>query len=70
MTTPMCPKCGSVTVANLIGGKRGEMVCMEDGCHHIDKRAKFMEGGPSGRPYATNTGWRDPVAMSMDGYDS
>ncbi len=59
----ICPDCGSVDVCE------GKYTCRCNRCKRSARRARFHEGGPyTGRP-APNTKWRDPVALSMDGYD-
>lgn len=65
MTTPICPKCGTVKVGK--SGK-GKLRCEREGCGHEARRSKFLGGGP-GTPRTPNQHWRDPVALSMDGYD-
>lgn len=60
--TPICPSCGSVRCADW--GK--QMTCQD--CGHSARAERFSQGGP-GTPRSCNTHWRDPVALSMDGYD-
>lgn len=65
MSTPYCPKCGSVTVRKIRAGKSGQ--CLETDCGHIGYWKSFTIhlGGP-GYP---NDHWRDPIAMLPGGYD-
>lgn len=65
MTTPYCPKCGSIKVGRSADKKSGH--CLEPGCKHKGPWRKFTDHiGTSHQP---NQHWRDPVALSMDGYD-
>jgi len=61
---PTCPKCGSIKVK--VGKTAG--ACLENDCHYTAMASKFKDqnGGARQTP---NQHWRDPVAMSMDGYD-
>lgn len=60
----VCPKCGSIDVVRYSANMR----CREPDCGHVGSIASFNTGGP-GRWRNENQKWRDPVAMSMDGYD-
>lgn len=63
----VCPKCGSIKV-------RHDYLtadCLEPDCGHSGKGREFR---PEHTQQAENIhnprpAWRDPVAMSMDGYD-
>ena len=63
MTTPYCPKCGSVKVQK--NGKNGE--CLETDCTHTGGWKSFTIhlGGPG----YTNDHWRDPIAMLPGRYE-
>ena len=64
--TPICPRCGSVKVKTE-GARR---VCREPDCGHSGPRNNFkpnIQHPEHIQP--TQAKWRDPVAMSMDGYD-
>jgi hypothetical protein len=64
--TPICPKCGSVKVS--AQGTTG--VCAEKDCGYVAPWKRFKEAADQPGPsYSGNQHWRDPVAMSMDGYD-
>lgn len=75
--TRTCPRCGSVNVRKVemdgSGGRGGRKtpksawVCQEQDCEEVWKVRGLSL---TSRNHHTNTGWRDPVAMSMDGYDS
>lgn len=70
--TPICPKCGSIRVERKknANNARIAMHCLESDCLHVGSRSSFMQGGPNtGQSQYTNDHWRDPIAMSMDGYD-
>lgn len=60
---PICPKCGTVKVQK--DGKQG--TCLEVDCGASENWEKFKV--PFGPSNSGNKHWRDPVAMSMDGYD-
>ncbi len=60
---PICPECGSVDV--FVGKYTGRC----NNCRHYARKARFHEGGPKTAHRHENTKWRDPVALSMDGYD-
>jgi len=66
MMQPICPKCGSVKVHPQ--GSQG--VCDETDCGYIAPWKSFKKA-PLEPHYEKpcNTKWRDPVALSMDGYD-
>lgn len=65
---PTCPECGSVRCERQGGGR--VVRCQEPDCGYQGAAARFARGGPdTGRGWSCNTGWRDPVALSMDGYD-
>lgn len=61
---PVCPKCGTIKVEKV--GKSGR--CLESDCGHQATWQAFGGFGP-GTIREPNQKWRDPVAMSMDGYD-
>ena len=64
--TPVCPKCGSIKVRVVV--RSGH--CLEDDCGHTGTASSFRPESlnPDGiRAPVAN--WRDPVAMSMDGYE-
>lgn len=72
MKTPICPRCGSVRVIATCGSNsstKRAMRCKESDCGHVGARATFLQGGPpTGQSQHANNHWRDPVALSMDGY--
>ena len=61
---PCCPKCGSIKVA--IDSRVAS--CLEPDCRHVAASRYFKQ--PQGRYRGPpNQHWRDPVALTMDGYD-
>jgi len=67
MTTPVCPKCGSIRVRLLKNVAR----CQEDDCSHFAVRRTFLAGGPEiGSRPVLNQHWREGAALSMDGIQS
>lgn len=72
MATPICPACGSVRVTATRGSNsstKSAMRCLEADCGHVAARRAFLQGGPqTGQSQHSNDHWRDPVALSMDGY--
>lgn len=64
MLKPICPRCGSVSVA--INGKYAS--CNEPDCAHCGTAASFKHNKHHGASYDGNKHWRDPVALSMDGF--
>ena len=61
---PICPKCGSVRMER--DPETRKLVCQEPDCADVAQRRGL--GMTTPRRY-TNQHWRDPVAMSMDGYE-
>ena len=61
--TPICPNCGSVKVERQ--GK-GKFKCLEPDCAEVAARRGLTVEWPKRE---ANQQWRDPVAMSMDGYE-
>ena len=47
---------GACVSAQLVGGARGELVCMEDGCHHIAKKSRFLAATPNVRKASARRG--------------
>lgn len=73
MTTPMCPKCGSVKVSYFAasGSSGVTAICGEPDCGHHGRRSAFLTGGPqTGQSQHSNNHWRDGAALSMDGMQS
>ena len=64
MTTPVCKSCGSVRMARNLETRK--MECQEPDCAEVSRQRTH---GLTSRNHRTNTGWRDPVALSMDGYE-
>lgn len=59
----ICPKCGSIKVT----GTKKLIECLETDCKHVGPRSERPATTTYHQP---NQHWRDPVAMSMDGYDN
>lgn len=62
-----CPRCGAdhiETDRKLTQGR-----CPVVNCNHEDKISKFEGLSIEYGGHFSNETWRDPVAMSMDGYD-
>ena len=64
MTTPYCPKCGSVKVDR--EGKRG--CCLETDCGHEGQWQGFKTH-PGFAPPPGNKNWRDPIALLPGDYE-
>lgn len=64
--TPVCPRCGTIKTEKIAHQKTPRQRCLEKDCGHEGARSTFKQ--TSGYRNE-NRKWRDPVALSMDGYD-
>lgn len=61
-----CPQCGSVNIR--VDTRQGW--CHEADCQHTGTRVDFKAPNQMAEHIQPpRAAWRDPVAMSMDGYD-
>lgn len=65
--TPVCPKCGTVDIRIYGSQTNPQAMCLEEDCRHMGSKSSFRQKyGPN---KTSNTKWRDPIALGMDGYE-